>query len=203
MGLEAPAESGAVCFGHPGRLGTMAARSPRNCRKAVCLLPLLPWTRQVFAAVYARAARGSPKRIAALRTRTDQLYEHKLDGKITEEFWARKQAEYSEQERSMETALSSMNRPVSSEPVLTVARIFETVQRAHSLYLTRNYAERGQLLITLLLNCATDGVNLWRTYRKPFDLIFHRAKNEEWSALADDFRTFLVTTDRLPGVPQF
>ncbi len=103
----------------------------------------------------------------------------------------------------METALSSMNRPVSSEPVLTVARIFETVQRAHSLYLTRNYAERGQLLITLLLNCATDGVNLWRTYRKPFDLIFHRAKNEEWSALADDFRTFLVTTDRLPGVPQF
>src|SRR5438105_14962516 len=103
----------------------------------------------------------------------------------------------------METALSSMNRPVSSEPVLTVARIFETVQRAHSLYLTRNYAERGQLLITLLLNCATDGVNHWRTYRKPFELIFHRAKNEEWSSLADDYRTYLVISDRLTGFTRY
>ena len=31
------------------------------------------------------------------------------------------------------------------------------------------------------------------TYRKPFDVIFQRAKNEDWSALADDFRTFVVT----------
>ena len=28
-------------------------------------------------------------------------------------------------------------------------------------------------------------------YRTPFDLIFERAKSENWSALADDFRTFL------------
>ena len=45
---------------------------------------------------------------------------------------------------------------------------------------------------TVLLNCATDGVSLWPTYRRPFDLIFRRAKNEEWSALADYFRTFLL-----------
>jgi len=29
------------------------------------------------------------------------------------------------------------------------------------------------------------------TYRKPFDMIFLRAKNEEWRALRDDFRTLL------------
>jgi hypothetical protein len=27
------------------------------------------------------------------------------------------------------------------------------------------------------------------TYRKPFGLVFMRAKNEEWRALGDDFRT--------------
>ena len=103
----------------------------------------------------------------------------------------RKQAEYTEQERSIETGLSSLSRPVSSERILTVARTFELAQKAHSLYLTRNHAERGQLLKQVLLNCATDGLSLWPTYRKPFDLIFQRAKNEEWSALADDFRTWI------------
>jgi hypothetical protein len=28
-------------------------------------------------------------------------------------------------------------------------------------------------------------------YRKPFDMIFERARLEEWSALVDDFRTIL------------
>jgi len=49
----------------------------------------------------------------------------------------------------------------------------------------RNHAERGQLLKTVVLNCATDGVSLWPTYRRPFDLIFRRAKNEEWSGRMD------------------
>ena len=125
------------------------------------------------------------QRLAALRTRMDQLYEDKLEGKISEAFWARKQAEYSEQERSIETALSGLDHPITPERVLTVERTFELAQRAHALYLTRNHAERGQLLKTVLLNCATDGVSLSPTYRKPFDLIFQRAKNEEWSGRVD------------------
>jgi site-specific DNA recombinase len=125
------------------------------------------------------------QRLAALRTRMDQLYEDKLDGKITEEFWTRKQAEYSDQERSLETALSGLSRAITSENVLTVKRIFELANKAHFLYVTRNHAERGQLLKSVLLNCATDGVSLWPTYRKPFDLIFQRAKNEEWSGRED------------------
>jgi len=69
--------------------------------------------------------------------------------------------------------------------VLTAKRIFELANKAHFLYLTRNQAERGQLLKSVLLNCTTDGVNLSPTYRKPFDLTFQRAKNEEWSGRAD------------------
>jgi hypothetical protein len=34
-------------------------------------------------------------------------------------------------------------------------------------------------------------LNVHPAYRKPFNLIFQRAKKDEWSALADDFRTFL------------
>jgi hypothetical protein len=125
------------------------------------------------------------QRLTALRTRMDQLYEDKLDGKITEEFWKHKQAEYSDQERSIETALSSLSTPITPDRVLNVQRIFELANKAHFLYVTRNAAERGQLLKSVLLNCATDGVNLTPTYRKPFDLIFERAKNEEWSGRED------------------
>ena len=45
------------------------------------------------------------------------------------------------------------------------------------------------------LDGATDGVSLWPAYRRPFDLIFQHAKTEDWSALADDFRTFLLNPD--------
>jgi len=43
----------------------------------------------------------------------------------------------------------------------------------------------------VLSNCGIDAVSLYPTYRRPFDLIFLKAKTEEWRARGDDFRTFL------------
>ena len=131
------------------------------------------------------------QRLAALHTRMDQMYEDKLDGKIDEEFWTRKMCEWREQERALESQLASLSVRGTADRVLSVERIFELAHRAHYLYLTRNAEERGQLLKSVLLNCSTDGVSVWPTYRKPFDLIFKHAKTENWSALADDFRTFV------------
>src|SRR5438552_16899470 len=90
-----------------------------------------------------------------------------------------------EQERTLESRLSSLSVRVTAGNALTFQRIFELANRAHFLYFSRNSAERGQLLRSVLLNCATDGVSLTPTYRKPFDLIFQRAKNEEWSGRED------------------
>lgn len=70
------------------------------------------------------------------------------------------------------------------------SKFLNSRNKAHFLYLTRNSAEGGQLLKSVLLNCPTDGVSLWPAYSKLFDL-FQRAKNEDWSALEDDFRNFL------------
>jgi hypothetical protein len=57
--------------------------------------------------------------------------------------------------------------------------------KAHFLYLTRNAADRGQLLKSVVLKCATDGISLAPSYRKPFDLIFERAKTENWPGRED------------------
>ena len=115
----------------------------------------------------------------------DQMYEDKLEGKISEEFWQRKQSDYREQERLLEAQLSSTQNAISQDNILTVERVFELANKAHSLYLTRNSVERGQLLKSVLLNCATDGASLTPTYRKPFDLIFQRAKTDDWSGRED------------------
>src|SRR6266403_691204 len=125
------------------------------------------------------------QRLAALRARMDQMYEDKLDGKVDAEFWTRKTNDWRKQERKLEADLSSLRVQVPAENALTVKRIFELANKAHFLYLTRNSMDRGQLLKSVLLNCDTDGVSFVPTYRKPFDLIFERAKSEDWSGRED------------------
>jgi site-specific DNA recombinase len=128
---------------------------------------------------------GTQQRLAALHTRMDQMYEDKLDGKVDEYFWTRKTNEWREQERKLESDLSSLKVQVPTENTLTVKKILELANKAHFLYLTRNSADRGRLLKSVLLNCETDGVSYTPTYKKPFDLIFERAKNEDWSGRED------------------
>src|SRR5438876_3294352 len=109
--------------------------------------------------------------------------------------------EWTEDERQIQAALTRLEVP-SSGRIVDAKRILELANRAYSLYLTQNPAEQAKLLRLVLLNCAVDGVNVRPTYRRPFDLIFQRAKNEQWSALADDFRTFLASTTWAPLLPE-
>jgi site-specific DNA recombinase len=129
-------------------------------------------------------------RLTAVRRRIDQAYQDKLDGRIPEDFWERKMTEWTREERSIQDALARLNQP-TNDRLLTAQKTLELANKAYSLYLTRNPEEQAQLLRMVLLNCAIDAASVQPTYRKPFDLIFERARNQEWSALADDFRTFL------------
>ena len=125
------------------------------------------------------------QRLSALRTRMDQAYEDKLDDKLDVQMWTRKMRDWREREIEVESALHRLETPITAENVLTAQRTLELANRAYFLYLTRNHAERRQLLKSVLFNCTTNGVNLTPTYRKPFDLIFQRAKNEQWSGRED------------------
>ena len=76
------------------------------------------------------------KRRSALRdrnTRIDQIYEDKLEGKIDEDFWTRKQTEYREQEREMEASLFSLNLAVCSDHVLTLERVSHQLTESRSI----------------------------------------------------------------------
>ena len=125
------------------------------------------------------------QRLTAIRSRMDQAYLDKLDGKITTDFWERKNAEWLQEEQQVQFALAGLTQADEPARLLTASRTLELANKAYSLYVRQNAAEQAKLLKMVLSNCKIDAVSLTPTYRKPFDLIFARAKNEEWRALRD------------------
>jgi site-specific DNA recombinase len=125
------------------------------------------------------------KELSAIQRRMDAAYTDKLDGKVPEDFWQRKQSEWQAEEVRIKTLLAGLKEPEFDTRLADVGRILELAQKAHSLYLTRNTTERADLLRNVLWNCEIDGVSLYPSYRKPFDLIAKRAKTEQWSGRED------------------
>jgi site-specific DNA recombinase len=111
----------------------------------------------------------------------DQAYQDKLDAKISEEFWARKSAEWQAEETQIRTSIQELET-AKPERLLDAVRILELANKAHSLYVKQEHTERAKLLNMVLSNCAIDALNLYPTYKKPFDVIFQRNKTEEWCA---------------------
>ncbi len=125
------------------------------------------------------------RELAVLHSRMDSAYTDKLDGKISEEFWQRKQADWQAEEIRIKSLISGSEDGKIGETLLTIQRILELAQKAYFLYVTRKRAEQAELLRKVLLNCSIDAVSLYPTYRKPFDMIYRRAKNHEWSGRED------------------
>lgn len=142
---------------------------------------------------------GLEQRLASVRRRMDQGYQDKQDGKIPEDFWERKMSEWRVEEQRIQSAINGLQQS-SADSVLSAKRILELANKAYSLYLTQNPTEQAKLLRMVLLNCSIDAASAYPTYRKPFDTIFQRAKNEEWSGRADlNCRPLAPQASALPG----
>jgi hypothetical protein len=110
-----------------------------------------------------------------VQRRMDQAYQDKLDGKISEEFWARKASEWQSEEQRILSSIQSL-RAARPERLLDASRILELANKAYFLYVKQPPAEKAKLLKMVLSNCAIDAASIYPAYRKPFDLIFQRAK---------------------------
>jgi len=118
-------------------------------------------------------------KLLQIRRRIDQAYLDKLDGKISDAFWEAKSAEWNQDQQRILAALEAFKRP-SQDGVQNGLRILELANKAYFLYLRQPPAEKAKLLRIVLSNCKVDALNVYPTYRKPFDLIFNRVKTKEW-----------------------
>jgi site-specific DNA recombinase len=123
-------------------------------------------------------------RLTSVRKRIDQAYMDKLDGTITAEFWQRMTAEWQMEEQQILLAMQGLEH-ASPDTLLTAKRTLELANRAYFLYVSQPPAEQAKLLKMVLSNCKTDGVSLFPSYRKPFDMIFERAKTKDWRGRRD------------------
>jgi site-specific DNA recombinase len=124
------------------------------------------------------------QRLAGVRHRIDQTYMDKLDGKISEHFWQRKTADWQLEEQQILIAMQGL-KTASPDMLLTAKRALELANKAYFLYVKQTPVEQAKLLKIVASNCRFDGVSLYPAYRKPFDVIFARAKSKEWRALRD------------------
>jgi site-specific DNA recombinase len=124
------------------------------------------------------------QRLASVRSRLDQAYTDKLDGEITEELWSRKSAEWQTEEQQIQMGIRALSE-IKPERMLNAVRILELANKAYFLYVKQTPTEKAKLLNLVLSNCAIDAASIYPTYRKPFDIILARAKNEEWRARRD------------------
>jgi site-specific DNA recombinase len=115
----------------------------------------------------------------------DAAYVDKLDGKITEEFWERKMGDWRLEEQQVKLTLEGLASAKTEDRALSAERTLELANKAYLLYVSQDSFEKAKLLRMLPSNCSVDTVSATPTYRYPFDLIFKRAKMEEWSGRLD------------------
>src|SRR5215469_7079076 len=119
------------------------------------------------------------QRLTTVRRRLDHAYLDMLDGRITDEFWEGKSAEWHEEEQRLSMTIGELDKG-KPERLLDGVRILELANKAYFLYLRQNSEAKARLLKIVLSNCAIDAANVYPTYRKPFDLIFQAAQTERW-----------------------
>jgi hypothetical protein len=63
-------------------------------------------------------------------------------------------------------------------------KTLELANKGYFLCVGQSPAEKAKLLRMVLSDRSVDALSVYPNYRKPFDLIFQRAKTEEWCATA-------------------
>jgi site-specific DNA recombinase len=91
-------------------------------------------------------------RLAQVRGRIERAYVDKLDGKISEEFWEKRSADWSHEEQQIVMAMEGLKQQ-SPERIIDGVRILELANKAYFLYLKQPPAEKAKLLRIVLSNC--------------------------------------------------
>ena len=105
-----------------------------------------------------------------IQDRIDAMYMDKQDGRIDNDFFDRKAAEFRSQQcrlmRDIE-AHQAANKSYIEEGI----KLLGLAQRAHRLFESQPPSEKRKLLDFVLSNCRWKGGHLEADYRQPFDLI--------------------------------
>lgn len=105
-----------------------------------------------------------------LEGRIEEMYVDKLDGRIAQEFFDKKSAEWRNRQNAiLETVHQHQN--ASQNYIEEGVKLLELAHNAHKLFAKQSATEKRRLLSLLLSNCFWDGKRLEIEFKQPFDLI--------------------------------
>ena len=121
------------------------------------------------------AIKNLNERYNALQRRLDTLYDDRLDGKITADFWQTKQKETTDEQAAL---LEQLTRLKSEEAKYFEIwlNIIDLARRAREIYEKRSPEERRLLLSHLFSNLALKDGNVAQTYKKSTAAIAKRVQ---------------------------
>jgi hypothetical protein len=122
------------------------------------------------------------RRHEVILKRLDRLYDDKLDGKISEDFYERKFKQYSKEKEEIESAIKRHERANLKYYELGL-NLYELSQRAKEIYLKARLEEKRQLMKLVFKELFLNGNKLAFTYTKPFELISKAVKETNSSKI--------------------
>lgn len=118
--------------------------------------------------------------IGRLKSRIDQAYTDRTDGKISEEFWARKNTEWHLEKVSLEEKAKSFEVSGPASYLPTARKVLELSKRLENLYYSGEPHEKRELIDSVCSNLFLRGKKIAFTYRKPFDLWAEGLSSAKW-----------------------
>ena len=147
---------------------------------------ILEWTKEALRESHKDEKEYHNRQIQALneqykklQTKIDRVYEDKLEGKISEDFWLEKYNQYRKEQEGISFALEG-HRNANINYIDYGIRILELAQCAYIIYLKQNFKEKAKLIRILTSNCTLLNGNPYPTYRKPFDILVKGFTRQDW-----------------------
>ncbi len=119
------------------------------------------------------AIKGFNERYSQLQRRLDNLYNDRLDGKITPEFWERKNKEITDEQLSLQNELNRLKSDEAKYFEIWL-NIIDLAHRAREIYLKRSPAERRVLLSHIFSNMVLIDENMKPTLKKSIQVLAER-----------------------------
>lgn len=112
-------------------------------------------------------------------SRLEKMYEHLLDGKLSEDEYDKKRNEYRAKQEEIQNKIKSL-QSADDNYYITAKYILKLSQRAADLFDSSEPVVKRQIIKLLLQNCEVGDVSLCPTYRSPFHVFAEGAIRQEW-----------------------
>ena len=104
-----------------------------------------------------------------LKERIDKIYLDKLDGNISEDFWAERHNQWTQDLLTIQSNITAYEK-ASINFIEQGANFLKICYEMHDLYQFGNCTEKRELINYVLQNLKLEGENIHYDYKKPFDI---------------------------------